>query len=60
MFPPSGLVLPSIEPVPPDLQDGANTGDLIDWLWLRGELYRGAWRESEADKAAIKKWMELK
>jgi hypothetical protein len=57
MYPPAGLVLPSIEPVIPDLQDGATTGELLDWLWLGREIYRQAWLESEADKAAIKKWM---
>ena len=57
MYPPAGLVLPSIEPDIPELKDDATTGELLDWAYLRGEIYRQAWQESEADKAGIRKWM---
>jgi len=60
MYPPMWLVLPSIEPIITELPEVVTTGELQDWLWLRGETYRQAWQESEADKASIKKWMELK
>jgi len=58
MYPPAGLVLPSPEPDIPVLKDGATTGELLDWAYIRGEIYRQWGQESEADKAAIRKWME--
>jgi len=51
-------VLPSPEPDIPVLKDGATTGELLDWAYIRGEIYRQWGQESEADKAAIRKWME--
>ena len=58
MFPPASLVVPANDPAIPELKDEANTGELLDWLLIVIDTYRQAWQESEADKAAIRKWME--
>lgn len=57
MFPPEALVAPIEEPVLPVLEDSINTDTLLDWLIMRGDLYKQAWQESELDKALIRRWM---
>jgi len=57
MYPPEALVQPIPEPVLPSVELDWDTGELLDWLWLRGEMYHKAWREAEADKAGIRDWI---
>jgi hypothetical protein len=58
MYPPAAFVRAIPEPTIPPIPDAMDTGQLLDWMWLRGEIYRQAWQESEADKAQVRKWMQ--
>ena len=58
MYPPPAFVRAIPEPIIPPIPDVMDTGQLLDWMWLRGEIYRQAWQESEADKAQVRKWMQ--
>jgi hypothetical protein len=51
------LVQPIPEPEPPLVPETMTTGDLLDWWRDWKEAYRRAWKEAEADKAAIREWM---
>ncbi|OPL13597.1 MAG: hypothetical protein AVO39_10380 [delta proteobacterium MLS_D] len=57
MYPPEMLVQPIPEPEPPLVPETMTTGDLLDWWRDWKEAYRRAWKEAEADKAAIREWM---
>jgi len=58
VYPPASFVQEIKEPELLEYPGKLTTGELINYLWLRGDLYRKAFQEAEADKAKIKKWME--
>jgi len=45
-------------PAPPEIPEAMTTGELLDWWQAYVEKYRVALQESEADKAAIKSWIQ--
>lgn len=57
IYPPKIFIEPVEEPIFPEIPEIMDTGQLLDWLWLRGDLYKKAWQESEIGKQKIRDWM---